>query len=195
MSEKITVDSLMSTFPEALAKDKNMYAIGHAIASVLAQRLNEIDRIRIYSNIQELPETLLDILAKDLKVDWYGYDYPVEVKRNQIESSIMVHRRLGTKGSVDKALSDIYPGSTVQEWYEYGGRPFYFRVVLDLTNQIADISNEEVLRKLSIYKPKRAELEDDMIAYRSSSVIAITLRTDVQGFDVRRCGTPLDSLF
>ena len=134
------------------------------------------------------------ILASDLKVDWYLYDAPLAVKRNQVESSIMVHRRIGTKGSVAKALSDIYPGSTVLEWNEYGGRPYYFRLILDLTDTIADISNAEVLRTLNIYKPLRSEMEDDMPAYRSSCIIAISLKTDVLGYDVRRCGTPLDSL-
>lgn len=195
MSEKLTADALLSTFPEVLKKDRKMYALAVAIATALANRVNEVDTIRMYPAIQNLPEGLLDILASDLKVDWYLYDAPLAVKRNQVESSIMVHRRIGTKGSVAKALSDIYPGSTVLEWNEYGGRPYYFRLILDLTDTIADISNAEVLRTLNIYKPLRSEMEDDMPAYRSSCIIAISLKTDVLGYDVRRCGTPLDSLF
>ena len=71
----ITVDNLLRTLPDVLKNDESMFAIATGIAEVLTLRLAEIDRIRIYTRIDELPEDLLDILAYDFKVDWWDVNY------------------------------------------------------------------------------------------------------------------------
>ena len=38
--------------------------------------------LRIYTRIDELPEWLLDILARDFAVDWYDRSYTLEEKKN-----------------------------------------------------------------------------------------------------------------
>ena len=88
----ITSENLMRTLPDVLRNDKNTRALAQVIADALSARNEEIDRLRIYTQIDNLPEELLDILAHDFKVDWYGYDYGIEAKRALIKDSFQVHR-------------------------------------------------------------------------------------------------------
>ena len=67
----LTADNMMQQFPIALQKDPKTVALGQAIAKVMESRQDEIDSLRIYTRIDELPEWLLDILARDFAVDWY----------------------------------------------------------------------------------------------------------------------------
>ena len=83
----------------------------------------------IYANINELSETWFDVLAYDLHVDWYDYDYPIEAKRAIIRDSVRVHQKLGTKAAVEMALGGIHPKSEIEEWFDYGGKPYRFRIV------------------------------------------------------------------
>ena len=76
--------------------------------------MSEIEKAAIYPRIDELDEALLDILAYDFKVDWYGYDYPLETKRALLKSSFYIHRHLGTKGAVEAAIQSVYPKSIVK---------------------------------------------------------------------------------
>ena len=185
----ITVDNLLATFPEALARDENLQALATAIANVLNARVPEIDRVRIYPNIDGLPEDLLDILAVDLKIDWYDAAYPLAIKRRIVKSSIEVHRVLGTKGAVARALSAIYPGTTVEEWFEYGGNFPYFRIILDVTQQTIEVSHDEIVKAVNIYKSLRSKLEDDAIVYRAREEFILKTSTGYITYHNRACGT------
>lgn len=182
--------NFLGQLPRVLAEDKRMSALAAAIAKALATRLAELPEEEIYTRIDALPESLLDILAKDFKVDWYGYDYPIEVKREQIKTNCYVHRHLGTYGAVRKAISVIYPNSILEEWFDYGGDPYYFRIVLDLTEDPnVVLSHDEIVRAVNLYKSLRSHLEDDAIAYRTSCNMELGVATGYVIYTVRVCGT------
>lgn len=185
----ITPQNLLSTLPDVLKNDKKMFALAKIAANMLSKRLEEIDRIRIYPQIEKQPEELLDILAHDLNVKWYGYNYKRRVKAMQIKDSFRVHRTLGTAGAVERALGDLYPGTEVEEWFDYGGDPFYFRVILDVTDQQVGISHDELIRAINIFKPIRSHLQDNGINYRSRVNIAIGVTSGYVAYGVRLCGT------
>lgn len=185
----ITSENLMRTLPDVLRNDKNTRALAQVIADALSARNEEIDRLRIYTQIDNLPEELLDILAHDFKVDWYGYDYGIEAKRALIKDSFQVHRKLGTRGAVEKALSDIYPGSEIEEWFDYGGLPYFYRIILDVTKQRVSITHDEIIRAVDMNKPIRARLQDNALIYRSRVHIEIGVTTGYAAYGARLCGT------
>lgn len=185
----ITAENLLATLPQALREDESVYALACATAQVLAERPAEIDGLRIYPRIDELPEDLLDILAYDFKVDWYNYNYPLSAKREVFKSSFIVHRRMGTRSAVEIALSSIYPGTILEEWFEYGGEPYHFRIILDVTNQLVAISHSDLVWAVEFYKSLRSHLEDNAIAYRSRAGFLIQSKCGYVTYSVRLCGT------
>ena len=114
--------------PEPLKNDASILALGKTIANELQENIRLARFALIYPRIDELDERTLDILARDFHVDWYDDTYPIEAKRAVIKSSIRIHKRLGTKFAVVMAIGDIFPKSEVQEWFEYGGKPYHFRL-------------------------------------------------------------------
>lgn len=149
----LTADNMMQQFPIALQKDPKTVALGQAIAKVMESRQDEIDSLRIYTRIDELPEWLLDILARDFAVDWYDRSYTLEEKRKTIKDSFYVHRHRGTKAAVERAISAIYPNPKVLEWFEYGGDPYHFklRITVDFA-AINEAKHQQVLQKSSATK-------------------------------------------
>lgn len=148
------------SLPPVLQNDETMLALARSIAEQLQATAQQIKKNVIYARIDELDEQILDILAYDLHVDWYDYSYPVEVKRQTIKDSINVHRKLGTKYAVETALGAVYPGTTVKEWFEYGGKPYMFKVIIGATT--AGVSAERqaaVLERVRFYKNLRSHLE------------------------------------
>ena len=90
-SHGLTRENMLAAFPVALREDTSIAALADAVAGVLAERREEIDRLRIYSAVDQLEEPLLDILAHDFKVDWWNPNYSLAEKRRSPQD-------LGDKG-------------------------------------------------------------------------------------------------
>lgn len=191
----LTVDNMLFTLPTVLQNSPKMYAVAQSIAILLEKRAEEINKLRIYTAIDSLPESLLDVLAYDFKVDWYDSNYSLETKRNVLKSCFDVYRRLGTKGAFLEALRNAYPDSDIEEWFEYDGNPFYFRIILDVSQQRETISHSDIVRKVEPFKRLTARLETAVINYKVSTKIKIKASAGYAYPVVRKCGTYPAQLF
>lgn len=156
----LTAENLLTAFPIALQGDQSAAALANVTARLLARRPEEIDRLLIYPAIDQLDEKLLDILAYDFKVDWWDADYSLEEKRRTLANSWQVHKLLGTKAAVETAIRAIYPRATVKEWFEYGGKPYSFRIYLDMTGEVwSEERPRRILERVEFYKSLRSHLD------------------------------------
>jgi phage tail P2-like protein len=183
----IRTDDLLKTLPHVLKMDNNFCSYAGIFAKQLGKVISDVDSATIYAHIDMLPEAVLDILAYDFKVDWYNYNYSIETKRELIKTSLAVHKHMGTKGAMISAVSTMYPYALVEEWFEYGGEPYYFRVILDEISQNTQILYDELLRSIEIYKACRAHLE--CVAMRTRCNIEISCSAGHVVYSSRLCGT------
>jgi len=189
MNNTVTKEMLLRTAPSVLMNDANMKPIVDVLAETMANLFGKCSYPTILSRIDELPESLLDILAKDFKVEWYDYNWGIEAKRNTIKDSFYVHRHLGTVGAIKRALTDVWPPSTVEEWFEYGGEPFYFRAILDASGTIEPIYIDLALDAIMFYKSARSHLENNIPVVRVTFGFVIETIQDSIRYHVRRTGT------
>ena len=164
----ITAETLLAALPHPLSNQDDLRALGSAAATVLAEYREDLRQALLYHRLRELPEALLDILARDFKVDWWNEDYAAEEKRKTLRESWKVHRRLGTKAAVETAISAIYPGTRVVEWFEYEGAPYHFKLVVQAENlQINPEQYQQVIGRVDYYKNLRSVL-DSIIMYEGA---------------------------
>jgi len=129
MSKLITDEkALLCSLPFALARDDDKDKLAAAVARELVRVVGFSDMAAIFPQIEKLPEGVLDILAHDLDVSWYDASAPLKNKRAAVRDCILVHKYKGTKYALETALKSMYNSARVQEWFEYGGEPFHFRV-------------------------------------------------------------------
>ncbi len=148
----ITAENLMRTLPIALRQDPSAVALAEAFAEVLVGRVEEIDRVRIYPDVDKLEGEILDQLAYDFKIDWWNPDYSVEVKRALFRDNWRVHRLLGTPEAVNLVIRAVFGGGRMVDWYEYGGEPHHFKVEADNTIGVQEDWNTYFLRLLKYVK-------------------------------------------
>lgn len=177
---------LTRMLPPSLKEDRNMLAIAYAIQDELLATISMARLTLVYARIDELPEEVLDILAYDLHVDWYDYSYPLEVKREIIKSSTRVHKRLGTKYAVETALGTLHPNSHIEEWFEYDGEPFSFRVILDTTNSRVTADPLEIKKAINMYKRMTAHMDD--VIYQCSIGLEIEVQSKKNKYQTKIAG-------
>lgn len=158
MSSGITQENMLSILPSVLSKDVGMNDLAKMISWIVGDTACKGDAPAVFQNINQLDEDLLDILAADLKVDWYDFDADIDTKRKQIIGNWNVRKRLGTTSAVKNALRDVWPDSTIEEWFTYGGSPGLFRVLLSLNPQ-GTVQFDKAIRMIEIFKPVRAHID------------------------------------
>ncbi len=189
MNNRFTADAMMQTYPAVLDSDEKLHALGTATAKLMEYLHPDIQAAGIYNRIDELPEDLLDILARDFKIDWYDFDYPIEAKRNLVKTHWEVHKHMGTVGAVRTAIRAVYPRSDVEEWWQdwYQGEPYHFRVILESGYPIIPVSNTDIIRKVGIYKSLRSHL--DGVIFRSTENIIVKTKCSWLVYSGRLSGT------
>ena len=118
----------MNILPSVLRDDAGMEKLARTVAENINGILPQINRAGIYFRINELDEGLLDVLASDMNIEWYNYNASIEEKRAIIQNSWNIHKHTGTKNALNSVISDVIPGTSVEEWFEYDGDPYHFRM-------------------------------------------------------------------
>ena len=103
---------------------------------------SQISKILIYPVIDELPSELVDELAIQLHCDFYDKSLSLKARRQIVKTSIAWHRIKGTPAAVEMLTQNIFHDSHTKEWFEYGGRPYFFRMVMDISDGTEDASKE-----------------------------------------------------
>lgn len=116
---------------------------------------------RFVNNPDEAPENILPWLAWGVSVDDWSDGWSEEVRRNVIKASIEVHRRKGTIGALKKALQAFnYTNVKIEEWFEYGAEPYFFRVFFDIIEPGFDVNVlPQIRRIIQNTKNARSHLE------------------------------------
>ena len=194
MRETIYEASWAELLPEPLKNDRRMVVLASVIAEQKRKIAGEIWRNRFWTDLDSVPEQMLDVLAYDLKIDWWDESYSVDEKRKTLKESLLVHKHMGTKYAVETAISAIYPRTVVEEWFEYGGDPYTFRLTIDATDfPVNTERHRQVLQRVNYYKNVRSHLErvkytvysEKAQAYCASaflgSYMAVTVNVAVNG--------------
>lgn len=121
----------------------------------------EARRVLLLPNVDSLPGDVLDALAWQMHTDGYNAMASLEERRRLVKSSIRVHRYKGTAYAVLQLARDVYgDAAEVLEWFDYGGRPYRFRVHIDCTGRVIGLDDtRRALALIAAGKNVRSVLE------------------------------------
>lgn len=187
---KLTDARLTDALPKTLAEQPWVQALAEASCRMRRRVMAYADRTRLFCDIDEASEEALDALAVELQTPLYKNDYPLTVKRQIVKNSMLYYIRSGTRGAVEELLADIYQGAEVEEWFEYGGEPNYFRVAIDIsrtTVPVAEMTPAEL--ESWLYGVKRASSALESLSYMIRHAITIGCKVEAFLQSPPECGT------
>ena len=122
---------ILRILPSSIADDKNVQMMAQTFNDVLVDIIKDIPNLAIIPMLvrrEIIDHTLLDLIAWQMHCDFYDVNFPIEKKQTLIINSIDWHSRKGTPSVVSEIVTAVFEDGEVEEWFEYGGLPYRFRV-------------------------------------------------------------------
>lgn len=136
-----------------------------AVYGELQDRMFEyLDTGMTFSEVDTCDEDVLDQMAVYLKIEWYDSAADLETKRRIIKTAIEIQRYAGTVKAVREQVSATYPDSEVEEWFDYGGTPGFWRLNVNITDAPAQYHTIDEMEDLLGYT-KRLTAHLERITY------------------------------
>ena len=145
---------LLKKLAPKIIKDSSILAVTEKL--IEKHIISNIKFLVYLDRIDEMSEPELDIVARELHVDFYDYSMTVAEKRKSCKTSFAIHAIKGTKAAVVKVLDIFFDNAEIKQWYEYKGTPGYFRV---LVNGIVPDTLSKAVERIEDAKKKSQHLE------------------------------------
>lgn len=152
--------SIVQLIPPSLRNDEFVITVAEAFQIQIRELYTEVESIMDFNTYDNMPEELLDFLAFLKHVDFYDSSLSIEIKREILKNNTKLHKKKGTKQAVEDAATTVFGSAKIEEWFEYDGDPFFFKVKVDNSIQGASQVEMEKLEKLvNEYKNTRSWIE------------------------------------
>ncbi|WP_241747192.1 phage tail protein I [Lysinibacillus sphaericus] len=158
--------------PYSLQKDPFTIALAEAFEIQMNQLYDEFRDISNLYLLMHAPSLLVDFLAYEKHVDFYQ-GLTLEEKKNVVRNALHVHRKKGTKSALLRVFELLNLEGKIDEWFEYGGDPYYFKARIDVSDRGVDDATIKLLERLiKTYKNNRSWLEvlDIILTSRQNKV-------------------------
>lgn len=185
---KLNETEISKILPSSLQADENVVhtskAVTDSVNNVTAETVNEL----IMSRIDELPEPVVNSLAWQLHVDTYSEDLDIAQKRKLVKNAIKNHKHKGTSWAVKSVVEVLLNYAKVEEWFEYKGSPYHFRV----SGSYGPIVNGDSLQSLvnAINEAKNVRSWLDGISFERKKPVSKYLAMPVVMYKEIRIGLP-----
>lgn len=154
--------NLLSLMPKFMQHDQVTLGLCASIQPQFRQLSDEAKVCLILPRIKELKGPILDELAWELHIDFWDASAEVEQKRELIRNSFIIHMTKGTPAAVERLIQTMFNDGYVEEWFEYGGDPYMFRVITNNASVTTDKA-AQFIRALDSVKNLRSWLEKVII--------------------------------
>lgn len=160
--------------PPPLASDERF----SILANIAAERFAQIDLTALLVYLVDIVDaSALPSLAGQFHVqELEGWLFAAneQEKRELIKQAIELHKYKGTPWAVRRVLEILSLPGTISEWFEYGGKAYFFKVEIKLINQGMDENLfNNLVDLIHEYKNVRSKLEALIVWIINQSAIPV----------------------
>ena len=141
-------------------EDTKLHSVDLVSNTEFSTLSSEIKAFKTLANPMLCDEKYLPFLAYAFKVDFWDEELDVKDKRELIKFSILLHQKKGTVWAIEQIFKALNINARVEEWFEYAGNPYYFKVELFVFDKpITEETIVKLEKYINIFKNARSILE------------------------------------
>jgi phage tail P2-like protein len=145
-------------------------ALSEALHQGIALACRYADGVKVMVAIDSMPEDVIDNLAVEFNIPCYHDYLDLSIKRALVKEAFDWCKRMGTPYAVRKYFSTISPNTDIQEWFEYNGEPYHFRIVATIPED-QEVSNDtfkDIAIQIERLKNARSILDEALLIKQRS---------------------------
>ena len=120
--------NITDILPEHMRYTPECIALGYALKQANRRFVEAADQTSVFAVIDALPENIIDVLAIELRTQYYDETFPLEQKRELVKGTMSWYNKAGTVSAVQEMIDKVFTSGYVLEWYETGGAPGTFQI-------------------------------------------------------------------
>ncbi|WP_044691065.1 phage tail protein I [Escherichia coli] len=160
--------------PPPLASDERF----SILANIAAERFAQLDLTALMVYLVDLVDaSALPALAEQFHVqglEGWLFTTDEREKRELIKQAIELHKYKGTIWAVRRVLEILSLPGTISEWFEYGGKAYFFKVDIELVDKGMDENLfNNLVELIHKYKNTRSKLEALIVWIINQSAIPV----------------------
>ncbi len=175
--------------PSSYTEEASVQALSLALREGTRLLYRYCQNVYLYCSIDTMSDTMLDYLAKELRTQYYSDEFDIELKRSLVRNTIMWYMHAGTPAAVEELVSIVFGDGDVQEWWEFDGEPYWFRIFTDTTLDESNIAYfSEMVKRV---KNTRSHLdaigahrEVELTFYAGCGLFSYSRSAVIDGYDV-----------
>jgi len=164
-------DDILHFVPEFMRSDPAVISLAAWTSGIVRRLFAQARLLTLWDKIDSLMDAELDELAWALDISWYASSAPHSEKVSVIRCSEVIKARIGTPFALETVMQSVLGSGTVIEWYEYGGDPYHFKLLVNAED--GDPANPALLRLLNAVKRESAWFDGLEAVIRISSAAYI----------------------
>lgn len=190
---KATQIRLSNLLTPNLLADENIRNAASSIDAELQAIASAAERLPFLAHLDSLNEQWLDELLWQFHAEGIEFAETAEEKRDLIRNSIDIHRKKGTRYAIERILEILSMQGVIQEWWEFEGDPFTFRIDVNIKSDrmITDEKLNLLERLVNEFKNTRSHLTKIGTNLATKGTIEFSLAGDALVLESlpRYCGT------
>lgn len=152
---------------QSFLEDEKAKQICEVINTELQSLMANVHFAESAYDVDNATEAVLEHIAWQLNSELFFLGATLEEKRRLVKEAIKLHRYKGTKYAVEHSIQMIVPSAKVEEWFEYDGNPYHFRVLnverRTLREVLTIISLINIMKSLRSWIDNNFEAIDEML--------------------------------
>ena len=144
--------------PAFMKEDEAVQGLSEGVNRVTETLAAKIKLFSTWNQIDNMTGAELDMLAEELHISWYDKTAAMDVKRELIKNSDLVHAKMGTNWAVQNVIETYFGSGEIEDWYDYEGEPHHFKVITS-NQSVTDEAAAKFLSVLDKVKRKSAFLD------------------------------------
>lgn len=152
---------LTQVVPQCLRDKPEVSALSYAVSRQFYKLIANAEYAGVYAMIDILPEKAVDLLAVELRTQYYDAGLPPITKREAVKNTLLWYYRAGTPSAVKELTKVAWMSDSVeiQEWFHYGGAPYLFKIMLSSDLSFDEAVLDRFFASINQVKNARSHLE------------------------------------